>query len=84
MVDALVILMFKSTFETNVIFKRNQCSEYLNVVNGIFLFFFFQEVFVNSKKCKGLEKRDCCLVSKMEFDYQFTQRDKSFTCILFS
>ena len=61
------------------IIKSNERSEYSYI--GLAGLAFFKRK-VNStteqQKCKGYEKRDRLLISKMEINYQISQRNKSF------
>ena len=68
--------------------KIYSCS--ILIFRGFELYFFFQvqsisfvkmkaNSAIEQQNCKGHEKRDRLLISKMEFNYQISHRNKSFT-----
>ena len=63
------------------------CSRSVSIFRGLTCSFFSSSVHfhkrkanstIQKQKCKGHEKRDRHLISKMEINYQISQRNKSF------
>ena len=72
----LAVFFFRKVFTLNFFFRGLTC-DFLSSVH----FYCLKEgkPTMEQQKCKGHEKRDRLLISKMEINYQISQRNKSFT-----